>query len=336
MRVIQSGEVPLSEIELGERRREDYGDIEKLAAGIQKVGLLHPLIVRRVDGRADRFQIVVGGRRFKALRLLKAKSVPVRLFETLSDEELREIELDENENRKDFTERERQRTFTASKRTVDDAKRAGEVLSKNSLDKRKPRGQPPKYGAPKSAVAKALGISHATITEAEQHVQTAEQFPFMQQPDWRQYHVLEARELISQFPESERPKINDVFAAAPVPPDPKIAIETLENMRRMSAEERAEIYRLSKSSDSRERSLALTKSAARPPMPDPRLIDLDSALNGFKTAQAALKRAIRQFPNDPLAPRITSLLEEVTAIISLIRNRQEEQQNGIHTHAAVQ
>ena len=336
MRVIQSGEVPLSELELGERRREDYGDIERLAAGIQKVGLLHPLIVRRINGNTERFQIVVGGRRFKALRLLKAKSVPVRLFESLSDEELREIELDENENRKDFTERERQRTFTASKRTVDDAKKAGQVLSKNSLDKRKPRGQAPKYGAPKSAVAKALGVSHATITEAEQHVEAAEQFPFMQRPDWRQYHVLETRDLISQFPEAERTKINDVFAAAPVPPDPKIAIETLENMLRLSPQERAEIYRLSKSSDSRERSLTVTRSAARPPMPDPRLLDLDTAVNGIKTAQAALKRAIKQFPDDPLAPRINGVLEEVAAIMNLIRNRQKEQQDGIYTHVAVQ
>jgi ParB family transcriptional regulator, chromosome partitioning protein len=336
MKNIEYGEVPLSEIELGERRREDYGDIEKLACGIRKVGLLHPLIVRRLNGANNRFQVVVGGRRLKALQLLKAKSVPVRLFETLSDEELRQIELEENENRKDFTDRERRRTFQASKRVLEDAKKAGAILSKNSLDKPKPRGQSPKYGVPKGAVAEVLSISHATITEAEQHIDTAEQFPFMQRADWRQYHVLEARELVNQFPESERPKINDVFAAAPVPPDPKIALETLENMRRMSAEERAEIYRLSKSSDSRERSLALTRSAARPPMPDPRLVELDAAVDAMKTAQAALKKAIRQFPNDPLAPRIANVLEEITIITNLVRSSQKGQHNGIYSHTAVQ
>jgi ParB family transcriptional regulator, chromosome partitioning protein len=336
MKNVEYGEVPLSEIELGERRREDYGDIEKLAAGIQRVGLLHPLIVRRINGRNDRFEVVVGGRRLKALQMLKAKSVPVRLFETLSDDDLREIEIEENENRKDFTDRERRRTFQASKRVLEDAKKAGAILSKNSLDKPKPRGQSPKYGVPKGAVAEVLSISHATITEAEQHIDTAEQFPFMQRADWRQYHVLEARELVNQFPESERPKINDVFAAAPVPPDPKIALETLENMRRMSAEERAEIYRLSKSSDSRERSLALTRSAARPPMPDPRLVELDAAVDAMKTAQAALKKAIRQFPNDPLAPRIANVLEEITIITNLVRSSQKGQHNGIYSHTAVQ
>jgi ParB family transcriptional regulator, chromosome partitioning protein len=124
MKNVEYGEVPLSEIELGERRREDYGDIAKLAAGIQRVGLLHPLIVRRIYGRNDRFEVVVGGRRLKALQMLKAKSVPVRLFETLSDKELREIEIEENENRKDFTDRERRRTFSASKRLLEDAKKS--------------------------------------------------------------------------------------------------------------------------------------------------------------------------------------------------------------------
>ena len=99
MRNIEYGNVPLSEIELGERRREDYGDIDKLAEGIRKVGLLHPLIVQRVNGH---YQVVVGGRRLKALQKLNVKSAPVRLYETLSEQELREIELEENENRKDL------------------------------------------------------------------------------------------------------------------------------------------------------------------------------------------------------------------------------------------
>jgi hypothetical protein len=193
-----------------------------------------------------------------------------------------------------------------------------------------------KTNCKKSDVADALGVDRATVARAEQHIETAEQYPFMQSTDWRQYHVLEARELINRFPESERTKINDVLMAVPIPPDPKIAIEMLQHLRRMNPDERNEIYRLSKSSDSRERSLAVTKSAARPPMPDPRLIDLDAAANGIKTAQAALRRAVREFPDDPLASRIANVLKELITIMALIRDHQKEQQNGIHTQGAVQ
>ena len=59
--------VKVSEIELGERRRTDYGDIDKLAAGINRVGLLQPLIVQQVNGH---FKVVAGGRRFKAIQRL--------------------------------------------------------------------------------------------------------------------------------------------------------------------------------------------------------------------------------------------------------------------------
>jgi hypothetical protein len=216
-------------------------------------------------------------------------------------------------------------------------KKAKRIISSKIDEKTKdPRGRKPKDCVSKAEVGAALGLAQSTLTVAEQHVETAERFPFMQRSDWRQYHVLEARELVNQFPESERPKINDVFAAAPVPPDPKIAVETLENMRRMSSEERAEIYRLSRSSDSRERSLAVTRSAARPPMPDPRLVEFDAAVDAMKIAQAALKKAIRQFPNDPLAPRIANVLEEITIITNLVRSSQKEQPNGIHSHTAVQ
>jgi ParB family chromosome partitioning protein len=142
MKNIEYGVVPLSEIELGERRREDYGDIEKLAAGIRNIGLLHPLIVRRADGHPNRFQVVVGGRRFKALQLLNAQEIPVRLFETLSDDELREMELEENENRKDLTQPERQRTFLASKRLVEDAAKVKEVMRNSRTTVSKSKGGP--------------------------------------------------------------------------------------------------------------------------------------------------------------------------------------------------
>jgi hypothetical protein len=63
--------------------------------------------------------------------------VSVRLIDTLSDGELREIESEENEDRKDFTPGERGRTFKAAKQTVADVKKAAEVLSAQNADKQR-------------------------------------------------------------------------------------------------------------------------------------------------------------------------------------------------------
>jgi hypothetical protein len=63
---------------------------------------------------------------------------------------------------------------------VEDVKKAGEVLSSESEDKPKPRGHKPKHGVARTEIAEAIGTSETAIIEAEQHVETAEKFPFIQ------------------------------------------------------------------------------------------------------------------------------------------------------------
>ena len=303
MRNIEYGDVPLSEIELGERRREDYGDIDKLAEGIRRVGLLHPLIVQRVNGH---YQVVVGGRRFKALQKLNVKSAPVRLYETLSEQELREIELEENENRKDLTARELRRTFKASRQIVDDAQRVSELISsesdqiKNTDSNPKGAGRKPKGTVSKANIAQFLGTSKTALIESEQHVETAEKFPFMQADQWRQSHVLAVREGLEALPEQERNDAANVLACAKLL-DPASAVELVQNIAAKKPEEREAIYLLSKSEDPRDRSKALSSAAELPPMRDPRLNSIDTAL-------AALGRASKPFPKDPLTPEFLEII----------------------------
>jgi ParB family chromosome partitioning protein len=108
--------VPLDLIEIGQRRRQDLGNVDALAGGIARVGLIEPVVVTRAAN--GRFQLVAGERRLRAVRMLHWQTIPANLLESLSDQELRAIELEENENRKPLTEQERQRTFVSSKRLV--------------------------------------------------------------------------------------------------------------------------------------------------------------------------------------------------------------------------
>jgi ParB/RepB/Spo0J family partition protein len=66
--------VPLSALETSAanpRRKIDGKAIEGLAASIRTDGLLHNLIVSPVEGKRNRFRVVVGERRYKALKLLE-------------------------------------------------------------------------------------------------------------------------------------------------------------------------------------------------------------------------------------------------------------------------
>lgn len=97
--------VNVEHIRVGERFRVDYGDVNDLAESINKHGLLQPLVVRRLeDGNVE---LVAGGRRLAAVRLLGWPRVYTTFREEVDDLTARELELEENIRRKDldWTER---------------------------------------------------------------------------------------------------------------------------------------------------------------------------------------------------------------------------------------
>jgi hypothetical protein len=94
--------------------------------------------------------------------------------------------------------------------------------------------------------------------------------------------------------------------------DPTLAVELVTKIAAKPPKERQEIYRLSQSEDSRDRSLALTKSKELPPMPDPRLDLLDNAIK-------SLRNASEPYPKDPLTPRISAAIADLKAIRNCVK-----------------
>jgi ParB family chromosome partitioning protein len=83
----------INKIRIRDRFRKNLGDIDSLAASIDEVGLLHPIVVRP-DGR-----LIAGERRLAACRTLGRTCVPVTFVD------LKEVirgEFAENAERKDF------------------------------------------------------------------------------------------------------------------------------------------------------------------------------------------------------------------------------------------
>ena len=91
-------ELDISEIDLRERFRTDYGDISLLANSIETIGLLHPVVVN-----SDK-QLICGGRRIKAFQHLGRETIPTRVVDIDS---ILVGEYAANEVRKDFTQSER-------------------------------------------------------------------------------------------------------------------------------------------------------------------------------------------------------------------------------------
>ena len=97
----------IDEIVVGERAREESGDLDALAGSICRCGLLQPLIV---DGRN---RLVAGQRRLEACKRLGWPEVPVRRYDDLGEVERRMVELEENLRRKDLAPYERSKAIAA-------------------------------------------------------------------------------------------------------------------------------------------------------------------------------------------------------------------------------
>ncbi len=110
--------------------REDAGDITGLAATIKKQGLLQPLGVVRLSG--DRYRVVYGGRRQRAVAQLGLEKVPCIVLDG-DDPDLLTQQLIENVQRQDLNDLEKARAY---KRLRDQMVAQDGKLPEGELDER--------------------------------------------------------------------------------------------------------------------------------------------------------------------------------------------------------
>lgn len=89
--------IPLKDVKVGSRFREKFEDIDLLAESIAKYGLIEPIIIDENN------ELIAGERRYKAHQLLRMEEIEVKYMKDLNELEKKEIELEENIQRKAFT-----------------------------------------------------------------------------------------------------------------------------------------------------------------------------------------------------------------------------------------
>lgn len=89
--------IDLDAIKIHERYREEFGDLEDLAASIREKGIIQPISV------ASDMRLLAGERRVRAAKLAGLTKIPALVRKVGDEMDSREIELMENIHRKDFT-----------------------------------------------------------------------------------------------------------------------------------------------------------------------------------------------------------------------------------------
>lgn len=93
--------VLIEDIKVKDRIREDLGDIESLAEDIDKNGLISPIAI------TPTFELIAGERRLEAYKFLGRYKIMANMMAVKDYQQMLEMEIAENEQRKQFTPAER-------------------------------------------------------------------------------------------------------------------------------------------------------------------------------------------------------------------------------------
>lgn len=152
--------IALDSIHAGCRDRSDFGDIAGLAASIQSVGLLHPVVVT-----ADH-ELVAGDRRLAAVRSLGWTEVPVTVVDLATAADVLRAEADENTCRKSLTPSEAERARERRAKVLAPVAKANTVANLPNQGGNFPPSAP--VGKVRDVAATGTGFSGRTLDKVRE------------------------------------------------------------------------------------------------------------------------------------------------------------------------
>lgn len=143
--------IPIDKINVEDRIRKDYGNIAELAEDIRVNGLINDIVINRD------YKLLAGERRLRACMYLGWDKVEVKMMDTRDAEHELNVEISENESRKEFSKAER----------VDYMRRLLRIEQAKASERMKAGGQNPvknsAQGKTRDIVSNQFGVSHDTM-----------------------------------------------------------------------------------------------------------------------------------------------------------------------------
>jgi ParB family chromosome partitioning protein len=89
--------IPVDEVIVKKRIRQEYGEIELLAESLKRYGQINPIIISKDN------VLIAGGRRLQAAKFLGWRTINAIVSESATELERLELEVEENIQRRDFS-----------------------------------------------------------------------------------------------------------------------------------------------------------------------------------------------------------------------------------------
>lgn len=198
----------IRDIKIGQRVRDEYGDMQALAESIQEHGLLHPIVVD------SDYNLIAGCRRLLACERIGLREIEAKVLEDISEKELRILELEENIRRKDLTKLEQSKNLVELAELKEQELKEKEYFSESEKKSNaiKPNcaesahlNNPNRVGI--RTIAKEIGVPPKTLHDAKQHVKAVEEFPPLE--NLPKHEAIETAKELRKAPPEEQEKILD-------------------------------------------------------------------------------------------------------------------------------
>jgi len=92
--------IPIKDIKIKRRVRKDLGDLSALKESLKLYGLMNPITLNK------KYELIAGERRLQAAKQLGWTTINANIIDNLSEIEQLEMKLEENNQRKEFTDAE--------------------------------------------------------------------------------------------------------------------------------------------------------------------------------------------------------------------------------------
>lgn len=157
--------INIEQIKVTDRIRKDFGDIQELADDIKENGLINPPVVT-----PDTYELIAGERRLRALKLLNYQQIEVRPMSVKDAEHQLNLEISENETRKDFSKKERI-DYARRLERIEKFKAQERILSNQNNDTARQNFAPQESeGKVRDIVANKLNIGSGETYRKEKYI----------------------------------------------------------------------------------------------------------------------------------------------------------------------
>ncbi|MFS1518530.1 ParB N-terminal domain-containing protein [Bacillus sp. SCS-151] len=156
--------INVNEINVNDRIRKDFGNIEELAQDIKENGLINPPVV------TPDYQLIAGERRLRACKHLGYEQIEVRVMSVKDYEHQLKLEISENENRKEFTFSERVDWARRLERIEKENAKKRQATSSGGCSPQLMENFPHAAGATRDIVAEVSGFGSGKQFEKAKYV----------------------------------------------------------------------------------------------------------------------------------------------------------------------